>query len=348
MSLQWFAIGSDQAQVLLRHGHFLSDDQQWVAQQVTGDQVAFSIVEGHPPSMVTRWFTAIRAISLTATFMPCLATMIWLWLSGFQLDWPVAVAAIVAAMFLQMAVNLFNDVEDYLKLIDLPGSLGGSGVIQQGWLSASEMNKGAWSCLIIGCLLGLPALMKSPEIILLCGAAAVVGVIGYSGKPLRLKYRALGDLAVLLLCGPVLTYGMAAAAIGASADGLISLGLFFGFAATAILNANNINDIYTDSARGSITLAGKLGFILARHWQGLYYLFAALALVHLSLLEFGHVWMLLPVVALPLVVMQLSALYRSPSPDHESLAEIRFHAAKTHLLLGILLCLGMALGQFFG
>lgn len=345
MSLQWFAIESDQAQVLLRHGHLLSDEQQWVAQQVTGDQVAFTKVEGQGPGGITKWFTAIRAISLTATMMPCLATLLWLWHLGFQVDWPVAVAAILGAMFLQMAVNLLNDVEDYLKLIDLPGSLGGSGVIQQGWLSANEMQKGAWTCLVIGCLLGMPALIKSPEIILLCGAAAVVGVIGYSGKPFRLKYRALGDFAVLLLCGPVLTFGMAAAAIGSSADGLLSLGLFFGFASTAILNANNINDIYTDSARGSITLAGKLGFVIARHWQALYYLLAVIALIHLVSLEFGGFWMLLPLVALPLIVIQLVALYRSPSPDHESLAEIRFQAAKTHLLLGILLCVGMLISQ---
>lgn len=347
MSLQWFAIGSDQAQVLLRHGHLLADEQQWVAQQVTGDQVAFTKVESQLPGLWARWLTAIRAISLTATLMPCLATLLWLWVSGFQLNWPVAIAAIFGAMFLQMAVNLFNDVEDYLKLIDLPGSLGGSGVIQQGWLSANQMNKGAWICLVTGCLLGLPALIASPEIILMCGAAAVLGVIGYSGKPFRLKYRALGDLAVLLLCGPVLTFGMAAAAIGSIADGLFSLGLFFGFAATAILNANNINDIYTDSARGSITLAGKLGFVIARHWQALYYLFAVIALIHLVSLKFGSLWMLLPVVAVPLIVMQLVALYRSPAPDHESLAEIRFQAAKTHLLLGILLCVGMLMSQFF-
>lgn len=346
MSLQWFAVDSDQAQLLLKYGHFMSDEHQWVAQQVTGNQVAFSQVDSQRPGTIARWFTAIRAISLTATLMPCLATLLWLWSAGYSIDWPVAVSAIVGAMFLQMAVNLFNDVEDYLKLIDLPGSLGGSGVIQQGWMSAADMSKGAWVCLLLGCALGLPALLKAPEIILLCGVAAVVGVMGYSGKPLRLKYRAMGDLAVLLLCGPVLTFGMAAAAIGQTADGLISLGLFFGFAATAILNANNINDIYTDSDRGSITLAGKLGFTLARHWQTLYYLLAAVALLNLAWMQQGSLWMLLPLVALPLVALQLKALYTSPSPDHESLAEVRFQAAKTHLLLGLLLCVGMALGHF--
>ena len=44
-------------------------------------------------------------------------------------------------------------------------------------------------------------------------AIAALGAWGYSSGP-GLKYRALGDLAVVLLCGPVLTVGFALAAFG--------------------------------------------------------------------------------------------------------------------------------------
>ncbi len=350
MSLKWFAIESDQAQILLRHGHLMSSPERWVAQQINAEQVGFGQVNGHAPSGVVCWFKAIRAISLTATLMPALATLLWLWLLGLPVNPWIAGSAVLAVVLLQMSVNLFNDVEDYFKLIDLPGTLGGSGVIQQGWLTAHQVARGAWICLLLGCVLGLPALWHAPVVVLLCGIAAVIGVLGYSGWPLRLKYRALGDAAVLALCGPVLTFGIAAAATGfAPADmpqGLLALGLFFGFAATAILNANNINDLYTDGARGSVTLAAKLGFVLARHWQAFYYLLAGLALLRLQSFESSSVWMLLPLLASPLIVKQLLALYKADRPDHEDLAMVRFQAAQTHLLLGVLLCAGMLITGF--
>ena len=349
MSLKWFAIESDQAQILLRHGHLMSSGERWVAQQVDANQVGFSQMDVERPSGLFCWFKAIRAISLTATLMPALATLLWLSLLGLPINLWIASGAVFAVVLLQMSVNLFNDVEDYFKLIDLPGTLGGSGVIQQGWLSAQQVARGAWVCLVLGCLAGLPALLNAPVVVLLCGAAAVVGVLGYSGWPLRLKYRALGDAAVLLLCGPALTFGIAAAATGADLStlpvGVLALGLFFGFAATAILNANNINDLYVDGARGSVTLAAKLGFVFARHWQTLYYLLAGFALVTLQQYEQAAIWMLLPFLATPLVLMQLRALYLADRPDHQDLAQVRFQAAQTHLLLGVLLCIGMLLSH---
>lgn len=317
MSLQWYALDSEQTKQLLREGqvHFSTaddsletgialDEGRWVAQQVNDASVGFEQVHLDQDSSINlrtklaRGFVAIRAISLTATFMPGLAVLLWIWTQGQAMNVPVALGALLGVMFLQIAVNLLNDVEDYLKLIDLPGSLGGSGVIQQGWFTANEMQKAALLAMGLGCLLGLPALFAEPTLILMCGVAAVVGVIGYSGKPLRLKYRALGDVAVWLLCGPVLAIGISAAATGLIIEGVVLIGLFFGFAATAILNANNLNDIRTDRARGSITLAGSLGFDLARHWQSLYYICVFISLFALIINYQSHWLIALPMVAL--------------------------------------------------
>lgn len=313
----------------------------WVAHEVHGQDVLFERIKEDSPSALHSWLSAIRAISLTATLMPALAVILWLLVMEMSVDWITAVTAIVGVLFLQISVNLFNDVGDYLKLIDLPSSLGGSGVIQKGWLTTRQVRHGAWLSLIIGCSLGIPALIKQPEGILTCGILAVLGVIGYSGKPFNLKYRALGDFAVFALCGPILTMGVSYAAVGSIVPGVLLIGCFFGFAAAAILNANNMNDIEVDTGRGASTLASVMGFKLARNWQAAYYAAAYVAVILLVL--DSYLWLLLPLLTFPLVLKQISILKRTANSSDESLAEIRFDAAKLHLLLGILVCCSLVI-----
>ena len=207
-----------------------------------------------PPTFAL-WLAAIRAISLTATLTPAAAV----WLYGRVMGWPlhplIGGLAVLGAVLLQVGVNLLNDVEDHLRLIDLPGSLGGSGVIQRGWLSAQQVRRGAWVAFAAGVLCGLPAVVTEPMVLAGVAALGLLGAIGYSARPLSLKYVALGDLAVLLLCGPVLTLGAAASAFGRIDGGVLWLGLWFGAAAVVILHVNNMQDIEVDRSRKGPELA---------------------------------------------------------------------------------------------
>lgn len=308
----------------------------WVAHELQGQDVLFTRMTDVAPSSLKVWAKAIRAISLTATLMPSVAVVLWVMFMGHEINLLSTVCAVLGVLLLQVSVNLFNDVGDYIKLIDLPTSLGGSGVIQQGWLSTNQVKNGAWLSLIMGCALGMPAMAFAPEGIITCGVLAVIGVVGYSGKPFNFKYQAMGDFAVFALCGPILTMGMSYAATGTLHDGVLLIGTFFGFAAAAILNANNMNDIEVDTSRGASTLASVLGFKFARNWQFAYYLGAYACLFFL--MGLSSAVMLLPLVTLPLVLLQIKKLKQTDNSSDASLAEVRFDAAKLHLLLGLLLC----------
>ena len=322
---------------MLMTGKHPEYDGVWVAHEIQGQDVLFIRMTGDTPNLTRVWMKAVRAISLTATLMPSLAVLLWLQLLNFEINWLASICAVLGVIMLQVSVNLFNDVGDYLKLIDLPSSLGGSGVIQQGWLSTRMVKKGAFLTLIIGCLLGIPALMMSPEGILICGMFAVMGVMGYSGKPFNFKYKAMGDIVVFALCGPILTMGMSYAATGALQDGVLLIGSYFGFAAAAILNANNMNDIEVDTSRDASTLASVLGFKLARNWQLGYYLGAYFCL--LNLVALSNAFIALPLITLPLVMLQIKKLKSTDNSSDERLADVRFDAAKLHLLLGVIFCL---------
>jgi len=313
----------------------------WVAFEVNGQDVLFQRIEEKRVGGIKAWLSAIRAISLTATLMPSLAVVLWIYLSGLEVEWMTVIPAILGVLCLQIAVNLFNDVGDYIKLIDLPTSLGGSGVIQKAWLTTKQVRNGAWTALIAGGLLGVPALIQSPQGIFLCGVLAVFGVLGYSGRPFHLKYKALGDLAVFALCGPVLAMGVSYAAIGEVSHGVMAIGVFFGFASAAILNANNMNDIEVDTARGASTLASVLGFRVARRLQMIYYIGVFGSLIWL--VDWQWYWFYIVFLSLPLVLKQIKTLNSTEYSSSPTLVDIRFDAAKTHLLLGVLLSLSIVL-----
>lgn len=330
---------SAQLTPLLMHGVMQDHSSGWVANQVCNDDVVFTQIKPTQHSKFYIWFKAIRAISLTATFMPSLTLLLWCTVQGYQIDCFTLSFAVVGLLLLQVAVNLLNDVGDYLKLIDLPSTPGGSGVIQAGWLTTYQVRTAAIICLILGSGFGIPALWHSPLPIFICGLLAVMGVLGYSGKPFNFKYRALGDLSVFLLCGPVLTIGLSYAALGKVAEGTILIGAYFGFAATAILNANNISDIKNDIERGAITFACVLGFRHAIKLQVLYYAAAYTSL--LMLVNQTHPSILLPLVLLPLVYKQIKTFLNANQSSDSALTGLRFEAAKLHLLLGVLLCVAL-------
>lgn len=332
--------GSADAQLALMTGN-IKGESGWVVEKKAQGELSFIRPSVAFPSLVFRLFKSIRVMSLTATFFPALAIVLFHLSAGLPIDWITLICAIFAMLMLQVAVNVFNDVEDYLKFIDLPGTLGGSGVIQSGWLNVVQLKRLAWSALTIAGLLSVPAIIKSPEYIFACAVFAGLGVMGYSGKPFRFKYRALGDLFVFLLCGPILTIGVSIAAINQLNISVVMMGVFFGLIACGILNANNINDINVDSQSGARTLASVLGFRKARWLQTFYYVAAFVSLFFLAWTI--SPWLMLPWLSIPLIYQHLSTLFLAQRCDDESLASIRFDAAKLHMALSVLICVSLML-----
>lgn len=294
------------------------------------------------PSGFAVWSQAVRGISLTATATPCLAVLLYGLAAHLPLRLGVAIASVLGALVLQVSVNLWNDVEDHKRLIDGPGSLGGAGVIQKGWLSAREVRRVAWLCLVVGGLLGVPALVLNPVPMLVIGAIALLGTAGYSGKPFGLKYRALGDLAVAVMCGPGLTLGFAWAAFGTVDVVIGALGVFFGAAAVGILHTNNLQDIDVDRARHAVTVASVLGVPASKAYLVFLYVLTYASWVYgWSQTSLSIVALLTPLLALPPLLGLLSKVLRATDLQAKGLELIRINAAQVHLLLGVTLCIGL-------
>ncbi len=298
------------------------------------------------------WIRAIRAPSLTAAFAPSLATL----LLGLALGWDVrpllAFCAVLGVLAVQVGVNLMNDVEDDARAIDRPGTLGGSGVIQDGTLSSGALRRAAAIAFGLGCLFGLPTVIAEPSLLALVAVSAF-GAWGYSSG-VGLKYRALGDVAVLLLCGPVLTVGFSLSAFGQFDALVVVLGLALGFAAVGILHANNFQDMDNDQSRGVRTLALVMGVAGSRGYLVAVYALALLVWPLAALLGGLHVVAalvpLIAVVPIAQLIARLISASRDPRGASVGLAGpeltlVRVDAAKVHLALGALMSLGLVVSM---
>src|SRR4029079_11098241 len=110
---------------------------------------------------------------------------------------------------------------------------------------------------------GVLSLVVNPWLLLL-GVAAIGAAVTYTGGPKPYGYIGLGEVMVLVFFGFVATVCSAYVQVeyvrGAAWWGALVVGLL----ACAILLANNVRDVPTDTASGKRTLAVRVGAPTAR------------------------------------------------------------------------------------
>jgi 1,4-dihydroxy-2-naphthoate polyprenyltransferase len=119
------------------------------------------------------------------------------------------------------------------------------------------------------------------------GAVCIAAAWTYTGGPLPYGYRALGEVFVFVFFGLVAVVGTTYVQTeewGDSGWAALVAGAGIGALACAILVANNLRDIPTDTVSGKITLAVRLGDRRTRAFYGVLVLLAAAALVGVAVL----------------------------------------------------------------
>ena len=129
------------------------------------------------------------------------------------------------------------------------------------------------------------------------GALAVLAAWRYTGGDNPYGYRGLGEVYVFVFFGLMATLGTQYT----QADAVTWFGVLgavgVGAVASAILVANNLRDIPTDTEHGKRTLAVRLG---DRRTRLLYTGLVAVSVLTLAGMAFWEPWVLLGLLALPL------------------------------------------------
>lgn len=361
MNQEIFSLKRDATELdpILLNGRVLLHGESWIAipreivPSILGvESIVFELIRSADllkPSQAKIWLRAARLERLIMVLIPCLIVLSYGVGKGWESSWMTAFFSLMGVIFLQVSVNALSDAEDYLRLIDLPGRLGGSGVIQKGWANARQLKNLGYFSLFAGALCGVPVVLKYPPVLILIGLLAAMGVLSYSSKPIGIKYRILGDISIFILLGPLLTLGYSLSVFGRLDLSAVFIGSFCGLISCSVSHLNNLQDIEFDRASGISTLASKLGFKASRYF--LVGLYAAAFMILLG----GLVWKYFPFypgvftfALLPSLIKLVTKVFKASGPASALLNGIRLDAMRLYWKLGGLLLVGVLFSYLAG
>ncbi len=268
--------------------------------------------------------------------------------AGSVIWWRLGAALLVAAG-LQVGVNFANDHFDGVRGVDTAERLGPPRLTSSGAASPRSVLLAALLALAVAGLAGLAlAIATEPVIVVALGALAIAAALSYSGGPRPYAGLGLGEVMVFVFFGPVATCGTTFVMVETVTAASWWSGVALGLLAVAVLEANNIRDIVTDAGAGKRTVAVRLGDRAARALYGTLVVGAFLTVVAgvLAFLVDESVglsqWGLFALAAWPLAIRPLESVRTATGHD---LIGVLTGTALTHAAFGVLLALGLALGQ---
>ncbi|WP_416563771.1 1,4-dihydroxy-2-naphthoate polyprenyltransferase [Nocardia testacea] len=172
--------------------------------------------------------------------------------------WWKALLALGVSLALIIGVNFANDYSDGIRGTD-DERVGPLRLVGSGLASPAAVRGAAVASLAVGAVLGLILAVLSAPWLLLIGAVCLAGAWFYTGGSRPYGYSGFGEIAVFVFFGLVAVLGTQyVQALRIDWAG-VALAVGVGAFSSAVLVANNLRDIPTDSETGKTTLAVKLG-----------------------------------------------------------------------------------------
>ena len=235
-----------------------------------------------PMASLPHWIQAARPKTLGAAVAPVAVGTVIGWKTGGQFHAGLAMAALGSCIALQVATNWFNDALDFIKGGDTSARIGPTRITASGVVSARAVMTAAVLMLVLAAALSIPLFIARGWPILAIGIPSLYFCYGYTGGPIPLAYRGLGELFVILFFGLVAVTGSAFVQGGRWPVEALIAGTQIGCLSTALIAINNLRDIDEDRRTGKRTLAAQFGIgfaraeicllVLAPHVAGLWWL----------------------------------------------------------------------------
>ena len=217
---------------------------------------------------ISFWWSNARPISLPQSLLPAL-TAVALSIGGAEFNWIAALASVAGVIFLHLGLNLMDDWFDYKEgSAEARAKVANEGfrgrMIKYPYLTSNDATP-AQLLKAIAVFMGIAAIMGAVAIlardlkILWWVAAGLVIGVSYSGGPLKLGYRGLGELVIFLMFGPLLMTGAYYAITGAVDWKIGCLSIAVGLLVTNIVYSHSVLDSVPDQKMGKKTMAHLMG-----------------------------------------------------------------------------------------
>jgi 1,4-dihydroxy-2-naphthoate octaprenyltransferase len=118
-------------------------------------------------------------------------------------------AALVAALLIQIGTNFANDVFDFRRGADTLDRLGPVRVTQAGLISPRQVLVATYLTFGLAALIGVYLVLWGGAFILAIGVLSILAGLAYTGGPWPIGYHALGDLFVFVFFGLLAVVGSA-------------------------------------------------------------------------------------------------------------------------------------------
>jgi len=212
--------------------------------------------------MLAKILLSVRPWSFTMTAGVIISAITLAFYYGYPVDITLALLALVGAVLFHAFANWFNDYGDYVMGVDRVGvgtTIYRPNLLVEGALGTRQILVLSFSSAAISIAIGLYIAFNGRPLVIPIGVAGFLLGLLYSIPRVGFKYNALGELAVFLAFGPLMFLGSFYAATGLLDLRALIASAPLGMLITAVLLANNIRDIETDSRSGIKTLATTLG-----------------------------------------------------------------------------------------
>ena len=217
---------------------------------------------------MTNWFKNARPISLPQSMLPALTAVALSYGQG-EFSWIAAIASIIGVMFLHLGLNLLDDWFDYrVGSAEARQKVANEGfrgrMIKYPYLTSGEATPkqllvAIAAFLSIAAVMGVIVIAIRGWVILGWVAAALVIGVSYSGGPLKLGFRGLGEFVIFVMFGPLMMTGVYYAITG-TVDWKISwLSIAVGLLVTNIVYSHSVLDAIPDAKMGKKTMAHLMG-----------------------------------------------------------------------------------------
>ena len=246
---------------------------------------------------LAQWVEGARPRTLPNAVAPVIAgTGAAAWLGDAV--WWKALLALVVSLALIVGVNYANDYSDGIRGTD-DVRAGPLRLVGSRLASPRAVATAAGLSLGVGAAAGLALALVSQPWLIAVGAVCIAGAWLYTGGAKPYGYIGLGEIAVFVFFGLVAVLGTQFTQAQRVDWVGVALAVATGALSSAVLVANNLRDIPTDTDSGKITLAVRLG---DRRTRLLFQVLVALAFVLTLVLTLATPWCAVGLVALPLAV----------------------------------------------
>ena len=219
-------------------------------------------------NIVRFWFKNSRPKALPQSLLPAILSVCMASLSE-NFSFLLGVLSVLGVMFGHLSMNLFDDYFDYkVKGSEFRDKMAREGFrariakceyLTSGKATLKQLFVACWVFAFISVIFGAIIFIERGTVILYyVGALGIIG-ISYSGKPLKLSYRGLGELVIGLIFGPLLMTGVYYSACGTFNWSVIFISIPVGLLVANIVYVHAIMDYEPDKKVGKMTFAVLLG-----------------------------------------------------------------------------------------